>query len=305
MVHLVFFSAVLFHLIGKKQQQTRIKKSYEFTPEVELGGARFADNKDLKRAGAFERDRDGLRVGWSPDGKRPIYYRGVGHALTVSAARWGKGIFLLIPPLLTWTNSVVVVDPKMELCAVTGQFRRRFGSYVLDPFQVGLDMPDAVRGLRCVGFNPMADLDVKSPGFHADCDRIASSCVWDEGGDGYHFSMAGRILTSGVTAPLTRHGAPKDKNLAAVAQTISAGNILDFCREVVSKTKDLYIIQKLGRFATDEAKTSKEVADVISTAITQLGFISGAIADHLAYPNFCAGMSFGKSAAPRFISASR
>jgi len=286
---------------GIRQKKERIRKAKEeFNPKVELGGARFHENGDLRRAGAFKGGGDALRVGWSPKGNRPIYYRGVGHALTVSCARWGKGIFLLIPALLSWANSVVCVDPKMELCAVTGRYRRRFGRvYVLDPFHMGDDMPDAVRGLRCVGFNPMADLDVNSPGFHADCDRIASACVWDDGNGDHHWSISARLLVSGVIAALARHGDPKkDRNLKAVVRTISEGNVLEFCREVVSKTKDDDIRQKLGRFAVTAepavpgqsagkpgAESSKEITDVIATAITQLGFISGAIAGHLADPD--------------------
>ena len=283
---LTLFIGFLWTWLRAEQRRERAKKAYQFVADLRLAGARFADNLDLKRAGFFKRARDAIRIGWSPDGKHPIYYHGTGHLLTVSPPRWGKGIFLLIVALLTWANSVVVVDPKMELCAVAGRYRRRFGTvYVLDPFRMGDDMPEAVRGLRCVGFNPVADLDVNSPGFHADADRIASACVWDEGGDGYHFATAARILVSGGIAAVVRHGKPEDRNLKTVAQIISGGNVLEFCREVVSKTTDPYIVQKLGRFAKDEAKTSKEVADVISTAITQLGFISGAVAEHLADPN--------------------
>src|SRR5260370_41882201 len=99
--------------------------------------------------------------------------------------------------------------------------------------------------------------------------------------------MAARLLVSGVVAALARHGDPKkDRNLKAVAQTISGGDILEFCREGVSKTKDPYIVQKLGRFAKDEAKTSKEVADGISTAITQIGFISWTLAVDFVEPNY-------------------
>ena len=113
---------------GIRQKKERIRKAKEeFNPKVELGGARFHDNGDLRRAGAFKGGGDALRVGWSPKGNRPIYYRGVGHALTVSCARWGKGIFLLIPALLSWANSVVCVDPKMELCAVTGRYGKNSG----------------------------------------------------------------------------------------------------------------------------------------------------------------------------------
>jgi len=278
----LFFVFLAFWWIGENQRRARIKRAWQFEADDALAGATFAGIKELLRAGCFKRAGDALRVGFSPDGKRPIFYHGVGHLLTVSAARWGKGIFLLIPALLTWANSVVVVDPKMELCAVTGRFRRRFGTvYVLDPFRMREDMPAAVRGLRCVGFNPMAGLDPKSPGFHADCDRIASACVWEENGDGHHFSVAARQLVSGVIAALISHGDAGDGNLKAVTKYISEGKILEFCREVVKATNDPYILQKLGRFATDEAKTSKEVTDVIATAITQLSFISGAVAEHL------------------------
>jgi type IV secretion system protein VirD4 len=280
----LFLFCVFMLLLSAHQRKQAWKRANQFEPENTLAGAVFAGIKELRRAGCLKRARDALRVGFAPDGRHPIFYHGVGHVLTVSAARWGKGIFLLIIALLTWANSVVVVDPKMELCAVTGRYRRRFGTvYVLDPFMMGEDMPAAVRGLRCVGFNPMRDLDPKSPGFHADCDRIASACVWEENGDGHHFSVAARLLVSGVIAALVRHGKPEDKNLKAVAKYISEGKILEFCREVVRVTNDPYILQKLGRFGEDEKKTSasKEIADVISTAITQLGFISGAVAEHL------------------------
>jgi len=273
---------LLFLVVGvilvRAEARARLKKAYQFQPENTLAGARFADNGDLKRVGAFK--GKGIRVGWSPDGKRPIYYKGSGHLLSVAAPRTGKGVSLLIPALLQWAHSCIVVDPKMELCAVTAHGRRRFGSvYVLDPF--GMAAALGVKGLRFVGFNPMADLDPDSPGFHSDCDKLAAACIPEQGGEGYHFSVAALVLASGVTGAVARHGKPEEKNLATVARIISGGKVLDFCREVVSQTKDPDIIAKLGRFATDEARTSKEVADVIATAVTQLGFISGAIAKHL------------------------
>lgn len=81
----------LIHWISIRQKKERIKEALKPPQfEIELGGADFADTKKLRRAGCFKRAGDALRVGFSPDGKHPIFYHGVGHLLTVSAARWEK-----------------------------------------------------------------------------------------------------------------------------------------------------------------------------------------------------------------------
>ncbi len=68
---------------------------------------------------------------------------------------------------------------------------------------------------------------------------------------------------------------------------IISGDIYAFCRDIVQKTKDPFIIQKLGRFAAKGAEPSREVNDVVSTAITQLGFIgNAAIAESLSGSDF-------------------
>jgi type IV secretion system protein VirD4 len=277
----------LLELARKKERVKKAWQAFEAEAGAALAGARFALDRDLRRAGWFKRGGEAIRVGFSPERGRPIFYNGSGHLLAVCGARWGKLLYLLAIALMTFTGSVAVVDPKMELLAVTGRYRRRFGPvYVLDPFRMRDDMPEAVRGLRCVGFNPLAGglLNVDSPNFHADCDRIASACVWDETGEGHHFATAARILVSGVIAAVARHGKPEERNLATVARIISGGLLIDFCGEVVSKTKDPDIIAKLGRFAHAKAD-NKEVQDVIATAITQLAFISGPVAKHLADPD--------------------
>ena len=55
-------------------------------------------------------------------------------------------------------RSIVVIDPKGELAAVTAAYRRTVGDVVmLNPFNV--------LGLGSAGFNPLAMLDPKSPEF--------------------------------------------------------------------------------------------------------------------------------------------
>jgi type IV secretion system protein VirD4 len=264
---------------GKGQ---RLKDAYIFRAGNVHGAAAFATNSDLKKGKLFR--GNGVAIGYSPDGRRALNYPGIGHLLTIAAARTGKGATLLVNALLSWSLSCIVIDPKAENAAITGHWRRRFGQvFVLNPFGI---LADALKGLKQARFNPMDVLDVSSHSFHAGCDKLAAAIVWDEGREGYHFTTAARILVSGVIAALMRHGKANEKNLAAVAAKIS-GDILGYCRQIVQTTKDPFIIQKLGRFAAKGADLSREVADVVSTAITQLGFIgNAAIAESLSGSDF-------------------
>ena len=59
------------------------------------------------------------------------------HIVTVAGNRAGKSSSVLIPNLLRYPASMVVLDPKGELAMATAAHRQRMGQkvYVLDPFQ--------------------------------------------------------------------------------------------------------------------------------------------------------------------------
>lgn len=61
-----------------------------------------------------------------------------GHLITVGPTGSGKGVGALVPTLLTYPGSVIVVDVKGELSAVTIARRRAMGQQVvvLDPFNI-------------------------------------------------------------------------------------------------------------------------------------------------------------------------
>jgi type IV secretion system protein VirD4 len=273
---------ILVCIFAGETREQRIKKAYTFKPPNSHGNSRFATNKDLRKARLFK--GYGIPIGYSPDGKRALHYPGFGHILTVAAARCGKGATLLINALITWRSSCIAIDPKAENACVTGHGRKRFGKvFVLNPFGM---LSNSLKGLTQAHFNPMDILDTASSAFHAMCDKIAAALVWDEGRESMHFTTAARMLVSGVIAALMRHGAAWEKNLVVVANVIS-GDIFGFCRLTVQSTNDPFIIQKLGRFAAPRAEESREVMDVVATAITQLSFIGNeAIAESLKDSNF-------------------
>lgn len=278
----IFVVLIVMASAAESARKKRIEDACRpFNPPNSHGGARFADNKDLKRAGLFR--GNGIPIGYSPDGRHALHIDHVTHILSIAKSRAGKGATLICNALLSWRQSCICIDPKAENLAVTGHFRQRFGKvFILNPFGM---LPDALKGLKLARFNPMDILDVESQSFHALCDKLAAALVWDEGREGIHFTTAARMLVSGVIAALMRHGAAHEKNLVAVARIIS-GDIRGFCRLTVQSTNDPFIIQKLGRFA-DADPANKEVNDVISTAITQLGFIgNAAIAESLSGSDF-------------------
>src|ERR1700761_6054069 len=89
-----------------------------------------------------------------------IHYAGERHLLLFGPNGTGKGTRFLIPNLLTMTDrSIIVIDPKGELAAVTADYRRTVSDVVmLNPFNV--------LGLGSAGFNPLAALEADSPYFY-------------------------------------------------------------------------------------------------------------------------------------------
>ncbi|MDR3264864.1 MAG: type IV secretory system conjugative DNA transfer family protein [Synergistaceae bacterium] len=80
-------------------------------------------------SGAQKSGRSGDLIGWLGDG----------HITTIAPTRSGKGVGLVIPNLLNYPGSVLVVDPKGENYAVTSRCRRdAMGQEVicLDPFGI-------------------------------------------------------------------------------------------------------------------------------------------------------------------------
>jgi type IV secretion system protein VirD4 len=277
------FGAVLL-MLGLIEKYEKASGN-RFTPKNAHGAAKFTDKyAELKKAGLLK--GEGVPIGFTPDGKHALHYSGFGHLLCVAAARTGKGATLLINALLSWCHSVIIIDPKCENALVTVHFRRKFGRvYILNPFRM---YAEQLHGMLA-RFNPMDILDAAALSFHADCDKLAAALVWDEGNsEGKHWTMAARILVSGIVAALVRHGAPAQRTLVEVARVISGGDgLFTFCRNAMV-SNDPFIITKLQRFALPpKAEPSREMNDVISTAITQLGFIgNAAIAESLSGSDF-------------------
>jgi type IV secretion system protein VirD4 len=82
---------------------------------------------------------------------REIAFDGQSHLLSIAPTGSGKGISSVIPTLLTYEGSTVVIDPKAEAYQITAKRRRAMGHRVVkfDPFGIVKDE------FSCDGFNPL------------------------------------------------------------------------------------------------------------------------------------------------------
>ena len=94
------------------------------------GSARWAENREIRRAGLFR--PDGVLLGrWRGEYLR---HDGPEHVLCFAPTRSGKGVGLVVPTLLTWPGSAIVHDIKGENWGLTAGWRSRFGRVLLfDP----------------------------------------------------------------------------------------------------------------------------------------------------------------------------
>lgn len=117
------------------------------------GSARWSTSDEQRAAGL--RARQGILLGRAGGGL--LISGGPEHVMLYAPTRTGKGVGVVIPNLLAWPGSVVVLDIKRENFAATAGFRAAAGQTVLlfDPL---------ARDGRTARFNPLSHVDREQPG---------------------------------------------------------------------------------------------------------------------------------------------
>jgi type IV secretion system protein VirD4 len=228
------------------------------------------------------RNRSGLSLGYFYDENArrtadEILYNGERHLLIFGPNGSGKGTRFLIPNLLRGLGeqSVIVIDPKGELAAITAEHRRKMGHEVviLNPFNV--------LGLGSAGFNPLANLDPASPTFYDDAAAIGDALIKIEGNDPHWAESAQGLIVGLVMWEKIRNGdqanlengrqmltEPYDwlteKGPDGKENSVLIAGLRKTAREMVARGG--FEIESLAsRFTVD----SKEIAGIQSAADTQ------------------------------------
>jgi len=126
------------------------------------GAARFAAPREIEAAGLHA--KSGLLLA-QVHGKL-LTFGGTEHVIVYAPTRSGKGVGVVIPNLLSWSDSVVVLDVKKENFIKTAGFRAAHGQkiHLFDPFD-----PQG----RTARYNPLSFVRRDPADLYDDLQRIA------------------------------------------------------------------------------------------------------------------------------------
>ncbi|HZV04275.1 MAG TPA: conjugal transfer protein TraG [Gemmataceae bacterium] len=228
------------------------------------GSSRWAVSKEILQAGLF--DAAGVFLGRF--GPNYLRHDGPEHVMAFAPTRSGKGVGLVVPTLLSWTESVVVHDIKGENWQLTAGWRARFSHCLL--FN-----PTDTRGAR---YNPLLEVR-KGPDEVRDVQNIADILVDPEGAleRRNHWEKTDHSLLVGAILHVLY--AEEEKTLARVATFLSdpQRSFEHTLRAMMSTnhlgTPDQPIVHPVVASAAREVlnKSDNERSGVLSTAMSFLG----------------------------------
>ncbi|WP_415713365.1 type IV secretory system conjugative DNA transfer family protein [Maridesulfovibrio sp.] len=138
------------------------------------GTAHWAKKKEIQNAGLL--NGSGVYVGGWQEKKILHYLRHSGpeHIMAFAPTRSGKGVGLVLPTLLSWGESSIVLDIKGENWALTSGWRKAQGQKVMkfDPTDT---MASSAR------YNPLSEIRLGGPHAIPDAQNIASMIVDPDG----------------------------------------------------------------------------------------------------------------------------
>lgn len=160
-----------------------------------FGDAKFSDEKTIKKLNL--RADKGIIVGKDKNGL--LRFGGVEFANVGAPTRSGKGVAIVIPNLLEWQNSCVVLDVKQECFEITSAYRALAEEqgglgqqvYLFDPFSFNTHR-----------YNPLDYLDFspENPGIELQITALAESLYpsTGKGGSGEFFTLQSRSIFSAI-----------------------------------------------------------------------------------------------------------
>jgi type IV secretion system protein VirD4 len=175
----------------------------------------------------------------APVGEMPISYSEDRHLLTIAPTGAGKGRGVIIPNLLRFEGSVIVIDPKGETYHVTARRRREMGQEVrlLDPF--------GAIGKKTDSLNPFDLFDRPGALLDADAEMLASLLAGDVG---FHkepfWDNWGRSLMAGVIAAVAETAPKGERHFGRVRETLMSDDAVYNLAAMIENNEGLNRLSK-------------------------------------------------------------
>lgn len=208
--------------------------------------------------------------------------------MTIASTRGGKGVSLIVPTLLRYRASCIVIDPKGENAWITAKYRREnLGNktIILDPWgEVNRRYGDFVGEKEQIAtFNPLSVLDPASEHYADDVAYIADALIINEGKDPHWDNSARELVAGLISFCVESFGEAASLPMVRLLLSKPLEEISGIAAEAQKFGPESVSARKLGRFVVE----SKEVGSIVSTALTQTAFLDSAtLSENLAQSSF-------------------
>lgn len=197
------------------------------------GSAAWATEDEIKTMGYLE--GQGVYVGGWMKGKEQLYLRhnGPEHVTVFAPTRSGKGVGLILPTLLAWIGSSIVLDIKGENWALTSGWRKSQGHSVLR-----FDPSDPSGG--SAAFNPLDEIRLGTLYAIQDIQNLAMMLADPDGkGLGDHWTKAAFAFFAGLLLHVCivvreKTGRPANLSEVTLAMANENGTTQDLLEEMLS-----------------------------------------------------------------------
>ena len=237
-----------------------------------FGSAEWADmghikNNDLIgtngfRLGIFTTKRESAALNYARDR----------HLLTVAPTRSGKGTTAIIPNLLTYEGSVLVIDPKGENALITARRRKDMGQqvFIVDPWGIANDT-----NFKTARFNPLdwlvkGDVDITENAM-----LLADALIVKEGnGDQFWVEEAKALLQGFILYVATEESEEGQRHLGRVRDLLllDGEDMPELFQRMANSAH--HIVASTG--ARCLQKEEKLLTNVVASAQAQTHFLDSA-----------------------------
>ena len=276
------------------------------------GTARWANTRELRKLGLIRQKPEGVILGQSNEAKgvitgsdsfeitrfgELISDNSAYHAIIVGATGSGKGVGVIMPTLLTWGESVMVVDPKGESYDYTAGYRSSFSEvFYFDPTITAEEAK--ARHIKPCHINPL-DFIPRTSEAVAEIGNMCLSIHPDQSKEAYWDKIPRMMLEMLIGHVLIKG---KKKSLPEAASLIMTSekyetifeNILNsYDDEPVTEDDPLFDVSKMVQnnaalfFQMATGQNAEQLVTHISTVKGDLGvYSSSASAEILSYSDF-------------------
>ncbi|PLX39578.1 MAG: transporter [Hyphomicrobiales bacterium] len=207
-------------LVAGREAQKSLRRKDEMrrNPPPVHGSAHWASPSHLIAAGLLSDTPpdDGRGIVLGTVDEQHLHWTGQSHLMTVAPTRTGKGTMQIIPNLLRYRGSAVVLDPKGELAAATADWRAaNVGPvYIINPFAA------PACGNKTHAFNPLDHVKTEQ-----DATKLAEMIYPRVDDDRQRFFDNEAIgFLSGVLLFTALYASPAQRTFGTIRDTVSSIN---------------------------------------------------------------------------------